>query len=139
LLRLLVESDNSFNRAEACLKLLDFLTALKVAHEHYGWDLAQLCIETCGPPIEKIASADPSTFEDHRASTERAASQTRENSGVPQNCTSGPDVLSPPTLADPQTTHEEIPFPVDLDIPWDYLWDDIAEPFRFVDTHHGVV
>lgn len=58
LLRLLVESDDASYKAKACSKLLGLLETLKVAQEHYGWDLAQLCIETCGPTIEKLVAVN---------------------------------------------------------------------------------
>lgn len=127
LLRLLVESDSTSHRAEICTKLLKFLEVLKVAREKYSWDLAQLCIDTCGQPIEKLVAVNSTILGTEREPNATAVANgfgtvthdvAAHSDGTPLRNDVAADLL-----ADPMT------FPLDLDIPWDYLWDDMVEPW----------
>jgi len=127
LLRLLVESDDDSFKAEAYSKLLSFPKTLKMAREHYGWDLAQLCIDTCAPSIEKLVAINSSLL---NTDQESRSDVVGGGGGA-----SSQDVTAysiGPQLPDTGAAHpadDSITFPLDLDIPWDYLWDDLIEPW----------
>jgi hypothetical protein len=124
----LVESDDDSYKAEACSKLLSLLETLKVAQEQYGWDLAQLCIETCGPPIEKLVAVNSSLL---NVNLEPMSDVLGGGDGVPpQEATAYPDETHLQEIGGANTADGPITFPLDLDIPWDYLWDDMIEPWQ---------
>jgi hypothetical protein len=126
-LRLLVESDDDSYKAEACSKLLSLLKTLKVARDHYGWDLAQLCIDTCGPPIEKLVAMNSNLLD-----TDREPRSDAVRGGGGASSQGGTSYSNVPQLPDTGAVHpadDSISFPLDLDIPWDYLWDDMIEPW----------
>lgn len=131
LLRLLVESHDDCYEAEASSKLLNLLETLKTAQEHYGWDLAQLCIDTCGQPIEKLAAVNSSLLNTNRELRPDAAGS--EGGASLQDVAALPNVshIQDPGAAQP--VNDSITFPLDLDVPWDYLWDDMIDawPMEF--------
>jgi len=103
-----------------------------VAREHYGWDLAQLCIDTCGQPIEKLVAANSGVLHTDR---EPSLNVMGSGSGAPpRNVTANCSVPPQQTIGTAEEVNELITFPLDLDIPWDYLWDDMIEPWP-VNTH----
>ena len=128
MLRLLVESDDASYKAEACSQLLSLLETLQVAREQHGWDLAQLCIDTCGQPIEKLVAANSSLF-----STDRELRPHAANGGgglSSQGDTAYANGTQPRDAGAAQPIDiDSITFPLDLDIPWDYLWDDMIDPW----------
>lgn len=126
-LRLLVESDDTSYKAEACSKLLSLLETLKFARNHYGWDLAQLCIDTCGPPIEKLVVVNTSLL-----NTDREPRPNAVGGGVVASPQGGTSYSVGNHLRDAgaaQSAGDLTTFPLGLDIPWDYLWDDMIEPW----------
>jgi hypothetical protein len=126
-LRLLVESDDDSYKAEAYSKLLSFLKTLKVARDHYGWDLAQLCIDTCGPPIEKLVAMNSSLLNTHQEPRPDVVGGGGGTSLEDDTSYSNGPHLQGTGAA--QSADDSITFPLDLDIPWDYLWDDLIEPW----------
>ncbi|GAB7330738.1 hypothetical protein MBLNU13_g02284t3 [Cladosporium sp. NU13] len=134
LLRLLVESDDASYKAETCSKLLSLLETLKTAREHYDWDLAQLCIDTCGQPIEKLAAVNSSLL-----NTDREPRPDTMGDGGATPLQDGTEYLDGVQLGAGavQPVNDSITFPLDLDIPWDYLWEDMIEPW-LVETHQDV-
>jgi hypothetical protein len=127
LLRLLVESDDASYKVEACSKLLGLLETLKTAREHYSWDLAQLCIDTCGPPIEKLAAVNSSLLD-----TDLEPRRVNTGGGGPTPLQDDRAYSNVPQIQDAgaaQQVNDAITFPLDLDIPWDYLWDDMIKPW----------
>lgn len=132
LLRFTVESGNAAKRSEVSNKLLDFLKTLRVAREHYGWDLAQQCIDTCGHPIEQLAAAGfnmPETSRNPALANESLVA-TRPPAALPATDLDVPE----------QQPGVDLPLPPDdiinLDIPWDHLWDDMVEPWRLGDFQY---
>lgn len=128
MLRLLVESDDSSYKAEACSRLLSLLETLQVAREQYSWDLAQLCIDMCAQPIEKLVVANSSLINIDRELRADAA----DGGGGPssQGDTAYANGTHPRDAGAAQPIDiDSIPFPLDLDIPWDYLWDDVIDPW----------
>ena len=143
LLRLLVESDDTSFRALACSKLLSFLGTLKVARDQYNWDVAQLCIDTCGQPIEKLASVNLSVLHTRREPNSNVVGD--ESDAPPQSvtaCSNGelslPDVGRTQAVSGAQVVNDSITLPLDLDIPWDFLWDDLIEPWPLGTQHDAV-
>lgn len=135
LLRLLVESDDASYKVEACSKLLGLLETLKTAREHYNWDLAQLCIDTCGPPIEKLAAVSFSLLD-----ADLEPRPVNMGGGGPTPLQDDTAYSNVPQLQDAgaaQQVNDSVTFPLDLDIPWDYLWDDMIEPW-LVETQQDV-
>lgn len=136
LLRFTLESSTSSDRQKVSEKLLEFLNKLKLAQNRHGWDLAQLCIETCGQPIEKLAAAC------HNASGVEPLYQSR----VPPHHTDpaaadlipGMGVRAQQYTANEHTwdAYDDVLFPLDLDIPWDNLWDDIVEPWQSLNPRY---
>ena len=109
---------------------MSFLEKLKSAHDDHGWDLAQLCIETCGQPIERLAAASQATgphstcdsrsvTDGHVPIVDAPAQQEHAESG-------GRPLTGEQTLA------------LSLDIPWDPLWDDLLEPWQPSDLTYSV-
>ena len=135
LLRLLVECDDASYKAEACSKLLSFFETLKTARERYGWDLAQLCIDTCGPSIEKLVAVNSSLLNTDREPRPEAI----RGGGVTQlqDDTEYPDGTQLQDASAVQPVDGSITFPLDLDIPWDYLWEDMIDPW-LVETQQDV-
>lgn len=127
LLRLLVESDDASYKAEACSKLLSLLETLKVARDNYGWDLAQLCIDTCGPPIEKLVAVNSSLLHADREPSSDAVGCA--GSASSQDATTYSNGNHQQDFGAAHPADDLITFPLDLDIPWDYLWDDMIEPW----------
>jgi hypothetical protein len=123
----LVESDDDSYKAEACSKLLSLLETLKVAQEQYGWDLAQLCIETCGPPIEKLVAVNSDLLNTEQGRIPDAVGGEGGVSSQAVTLDSNGTVLQNGGTA--QSANDSVAFPLDLDIPWDYLWDDMIEPW----------
>lgn len=127
LLRLLVESDDDSYKAEACSKLLSLLETLKVASEQYGWDSAQLCIETCGPTIEKLVAVNSDLLRTDQELRSDAAGGEGGVSSQAVTLDSNGTLLQ--NVGTAQSANDSATFPLDLDIPWDYLWDDMIEPW----------
>jgi hypothetical protein len=123
----LVESDDASYKAEACSKLLSLLETLKVARDSYGWDLAQLCIDTCGPPIEKLVAVNSSLLHADREPSSDAVRYAGGASSQDATTYSNGPHLQAVGAAHP--IDDSITFPLDMDIPWDYLWDDMIEPW----------
>ena len=135
MLRLLVESDDALYKALACSKLLRLLETLRVAREQYSWDLAQLCIDTCGPPIEKFVAVNSSLLNTSRETRPDAMGGGGATSLQGETAYSNGTQLGEAGVAQP--VDDSITFPLDLDIPWDYPWDDMIEPW-LVETQQDV-
>ncbi|WPG98196.1 fungal-specific transcription factor domain-containing protein [Acrodontium crateriforme] len=119
LLRCTVESSNPQEKNQSIVALVRFLNALRIARDDYDWDLASLCIETCGQSIMSIASATQTAMESVTANRGAVVS-----ADVPQ---SPIDLHDPPMTTEPLA--EDSILQLTLDIPWDHLWDDLAEPW----------
>jgi hypothetical protein len=100
---------------------------LKAAQEKYGWDLAQLCIETCGPPIEKLVAVNSDLLNTEQGRIPDAVGGEGGVSSQAVTLDSNGTVLQNGGTA--QSANDSVAFPLDLDIPWDYLWDDMIEPW----------
>lgn len=137
MLRLLIESDDASYKAEACSRLFSLFETLQVAREQYSWDLAQLCIDTCGQPIENLVAANSTLFNTNREPRPHAADggsrPSSEGDTVYANGTHPWDAGA----AQPIDV-DSIIFPLDLDIPWNYLWDDMIDPWP-VESQQDVV
>jgi hypothetical protein len=136
LLRLLVESDNNPDRTEACSKLLSFLQTLRMVRDDYDWDLAQLCIDTCGQTIEKLVAMNSSVL--HTDLVPSSNITANENSAPPQDLAAIPNGAPLQDIGSARAANDLMTFPMDLDIPWDYLWDDMVEPW-LLDPRFNVV
>lgn len=135
LLRFLVESHDASYNAETCSKLLSLLEKLKTARENYDWDLAQLCIDTCGPPIEKLVAANSSLLNTDR----EPRPDTMGGGGATplQDDTEYSDGTQLQGAGAVQQVNDSVTIPLDLDIPWDYLWEDMIDPW-LVETQQDV-
>lgn len=132
LLRRLVEAGYTTETAETRTKIVGFMQTLKLARNRHGWELAQLCIETCGKPIEQLASASSSMSQ---SIGNPATSNTAEPIVPPPHSVFLDETFAEPSL-DANILGNDMAFAIDLDIPWDHLWDDMAEPWRFGDAQH---
>lgn len=125
LLRCTVETSNVTEKRQSALALLGLLDTLRTAHLEYDWDLAVLCIDTCGQSIEKVAAANHIATE--TAASAPAASPMSTTVLVTQGL--GPVTTLQYASTNTQPTTESNDLHFSLDIPWDHLWDDTAEPW----------
>jgi hypothetical protein len=130
LLRCTVESSNATDKGQSAIALMRLLDTLRTARRDHDWDLATLCIETCEQSIERVAAANKISVE----STRIAVAQT-----IPAP-TPEPHMVPPGTVIQMASTEQQLAaddmhLPFSLDIPWDHLWDDMAEPWRLLDQH----
>lgn len=95
---------------------------LRVARELYNWDLAVLCIETCGQSIERIAAANQNPAQRDVANSSRTDSR---GEGLFE-----PAEATLQTTLGAQPPGDDAEFLFSLDLPWDHLWDDIAQPWQ---------
>jgi hypothetical protein len=61
-----------------------------------------------------------------------------ENSAPPQDLAAIPNGAPLQDIGSARAANDLITFPMDLDIPWDYLWDDMVEPW-LLDPRFNVV
>lgn len=125
LLRCAVESSTTNEQRNCSKKLSGLLEHLQLAYRETHWDLAQLCIETCAQSIKSLEAAHQDLA--------RTASLTLEHNamGLSVAGTSEPGVVTDTNDSAPSYSHSS--FQLDLDIPWDYLWDDIGEPWPLLE------
>lgn len=128
MLRCIIETPSTVDKRESASNLLQFLKTLRVAQKSYDWDLAALCIETCRQPIETIAAANHVDM----------ATPPADDS------TPGPPPAEPESSelrADTEmqfAAMDGAAMPFSLDLPWDHLWDDMAEPWLLLDQNLDV-
>lgn len=109
-----------------------------MARDQHGWDLAQLCIETCSQPIERLAAA---CRPDVGVAQEEADQQTTNGfhhmaMGAARLEGGAPAQQQGVAIEDWQTL-DPGEFPVDLDIPWDHLWETSLEPWQTDDVTYA--
>lgn len=106
------------------MTLIRLLDNLRTARRDYDWDLATLCIETCEQSARKIAAAN-------RVMLEPTATAVTLPVPAPALETLMPGILL--AQSGTQSVTEDMNLPFSLDIPWDHLWDDMAEPWDLLD------
>jgi hypothetical protein len=130
LLRCTVESSNTTDKSQSAIALMRLLDTLRTARRDYGWDLATLCIETCEQSIERVAAANKAILEP----TSVAATQMMPTPALETHAVA-PGTIVQMANTDQQPAVEEMQLPFSLNIPWDHLWDDVAEPWRLLDQY----
>ena len=110
------------------MKLSVCLVRIKRAETECAWDLARLCIETCGEAIERLAAIDAAV---PNVDAERLVyTNTADTDALVHNAPSNVTSDSHATRAGLVTADSETNSLAGLDIPWDHLWDDILLPFQ---------
>jgi ABC-type arginine transport system ATPase subunit len=130
LLRCTVEALNATDKKKSALALLRLLDTLRTARREHDWDLSVLCIDTCGQSIERVAVANHIVVEPQATVVTTPTATTVPGTHVL-------DTVTPlqHTNTGTQPTAESNEFQFSLDIPWDHLWDDIAEPWGLLNQH----
>ncbi|KAK5683437.1 hypothetical protein LTS10_004969 [Elasticomyces elasticus] len=116
LLRCTVDYTNLEERREPIMKLLELLKNLKWSLRCCKWDLAESCIETCGPSIESIAAAN--------LVTTQAAAPTPQAGLLPEVFPGNGGAIMD---VNDTTCDDAFLGNNSLEIPWDYLLDDMHE------------
>lgn len=98
-----------------------------MARDQHDWDLAQLCLDTCGPTIEKLFAVNSDLLRTHREPRSDAVGGEGGVSSQAVTLDSNGTLLQ--NVGTTQSANDSVTFPLDLDIPWDYLWDDMIEPW----------
>lgn len=128
MLRCIIETPSTVDKRESASNLLQFLKTLRVAQKSYDWDLAALCIETCGQPIETIAAANHVDMATPPA--------TDSTPGLPPAEPESSELRADTEMQSAAMDGAAMPF--SLDLPWDHLWDDMAEPWLLLDQNLDV-
>jgi len=109
------------------MRLLD---TLRTARREHDWDLAVLCIDTCGQSIERVAAANHVAVE-RQPNPVPTATSTTVSGALPL----GPVTTAQHASSGMQFMAEGNDLHFSLDIPWDHLWDDVAEPWGLLDQY----
>lgn len=108
-----------------------------MARDQHGWDLAQLCIETCSQPIERLAAAcRPDTGIAQGEANQQPTNELHHTATDAQLEGGGPAQHQGIAIEDWQTL-DAGEFPVDLDIPWDHLWETSLDPWQTFDVTYA--